>query len=219
MIYRGKMKTVRIQAEGYGSNCWVIIDEESGEYVLIDPSPTGEAFLDFVEKRGLAKEKLKYILLTHGHFDHIMGADEIRAITGAPLAVHEADADCLTDPDKNAYKYFFRFDLVMQKAEIVLRDGDVLFLGKHEIKVKSTPGHTKGSVCYFIGDAIYTGDTLFDRSIGRTDLYGGSMALLEESLRWLVSLDRDYQIYPGHGSVSTLYKQIKFNPYLYGGNL
>lgn len=212
------MKTVRIQAEGYGANCWVLIDEESSEFALIDPSCTGEAFSDFLEKRELKKENLKYILLTHGHFDHITGADEIRDISGAPLCVHEADADFLTT-DKNAYKYFFREDLIMRPAEIILRDGDVLTLGKSEIKVVSTPGHTEGSVCFFVGDNIYTGDTLFDRSIGRTDLVGGNQAKLEESLRKLISLDRDYNIYPGHGSVSTISKQIKFNPYLYGGNL
>ena len=212
------MKTVRIQADGYGANCWVLIDEESGEFVLIDPSPTGEAFSDFIEKRDLKKENLKYILLTHGHFDHITGADEIRDISGAPLAIHEADADFLTT-DKNAYKYFFREDLIMRPAEIILHDGDVLNLGNDEIKVVSTPGHTEGSVCFFVGDNIYTGDTLFDRSIGRTDLVGGNQAKLEDSLRKLISLESDYNIYPGHGSVSTISKQIKFNPYLYGGNL
>ena len=213
------MKTVRIPADGYGANCWIIIDEESSEYALIDPSPSGEAFADFLIKRGLKKENLKYILLTHGHFDHITGADEIRDISGAPLAIHEKDSDFLTNSNKNAYKYFFREDLVMRPAEIILKDGDVLKLGSLDIKVVSTPGHTEGSVCFFVGDNIYTGDTLFDRSIGRTDLIGGSQATLEESLRKLISLESDYNIYPGHGSVSTLYKQIKFNPYLYGGNL
>ena len=212
------MKTVRIQAEGYGANCWVLIDEESGEFALIDPSCAGEAFSDFIEKRGLKKENLKYILLTHGHFDHITGADEIRDISGAPLAIHEADADFLTT-DKNAYKYFFREDLIMRPAEIILHDGDILKLGEIEIRVVSTPGHTEGSVCFFVGDNIYTGDTLFDRSIGRTDLVGGNQAKLEDSLRGLIALERDYNIYPGHGSVSTISKQIKFNPYLYGGNL
>ena len=168
------MKIVRIQAEGYGSNCWVLIDEQSEEYAIIDPSATGEAFLDFIEKRGMKKENLKYILLTHGHFDHIFGADEIRDITGAPLCIHKADADFLTDSDKNAYRYFFREDLVMRPCERELSDGDVLYLGQEEIKVVSTPGHSEGSVCFFVGDVIFTGDTLFDRSIGRTDLICGS---------------------------------------------
>lgn len=213
------MKTVRIPADGYGANCWIIIDEESGEFALIDPSCTGEVFLEFLQKRELKKENLIYILLTHGHFDHITGADEIRDITGAPLAVHEADADFLYDSDKNAFKYFFREDLILRPAEIILHNNDVLKLGNSEIRVVSTPGHTKGSVCFFTEDNIYTGDTLFDRSIGRTDLVGGNMAELEESLRMLIALPKDYNIYPGHGSVSTISKQIKFNPYLYGGNL
>lgn len=213
------MKTVRIPAYGYGANCWIIIDEESAEFALIDPSCTGEDFTAFLQKRELQKENLKYILLTHGHFDHITGADEIRDLTGAPLAVHADDADFLYDSDKNAFKYFFREDLVLRPAEIILHHNDVLKLGNNEIRVVSTPGHTKGSVCYFTEENIYTGDTLFDRSIGRTDLVGGSMAELEESLRMLIALPKDYNIYPGHGSVSTISKQIKFNPYLYGGNL
>ena len=97
------MKTVKIPSEGYGSNCWLVISGE--EFVIIDPSSALEVMLARIKQRGLNIENLKYVLLTHGHFDHITGADEIRDVSSAPLAVHELDADCLYDPDKNQYKY------------------------------------------------------------------------------------------------------------------
>jgi len=193
--------------------CYIVYDDASEGCVVIDPGAEPERI-----RRACEGRRIEAILLTHGHFDHITGADEIRDASGAPLAVHEADADFLTT-DKNAHKYFFREELVMRPAEIILHDGDVLPLGASEIKVMHTPGHTKGSVCFLVGNDLYTGDTLFDRSIGRTDLYGGNQGELEESLRKLCALEHDYHIYPGHGSVSTLYKQISYNPYLYGGNL
>lgn len=208
------MKTVKIPAEGYGSNCWLVISGE--EYVIIDPSPGAEVMLARIRQRELKIENLKYILLTHGHFDHITGADSIREATGAPLAVHEADADCLYDPNKNQYKYFFREDLVLKPAEVILHDGDELSFGNEKLKVMHTPGHTKGSVCYISDTAVYSGDTLFDLGIGRTDLYGGDPTALLGSLKKLMKLPRGLELYPGHGSLSTLQKQFDFNPYLKG---
>lgn len=208
------MKTVKIPAEGYGSNCWLVISGE--EYVIIDPSPGADVMIGRIRQRELKIENLKYILLTHGHFDHITGADEIRKITGAPLAVHKDDADCLTDPDKNQYKYFFREDLVLKAAEIELSDGDELSFGSEKLRVLHTPGHTKGSVCYISDTAVYSGDTLFDLGIGRTDLYGGNPRELSESLRKIMELQKNLELYPGHGSLSTLQKQFDYNPYLKG---
>ncbi len=211
------MKTIKIPSQGYSSNCWLAIDEDSGEFALIDPSPDGEVISARIQQRGLDLKNLKYILLTHGHFDHITGADSIRDICGAPLCVHEADAACL-NTDANEYKYFFRRSLICRPAEIILHDGDMLEVGGSVIKVLHTSGHTKGSVCYITDNAIYSGDTLFDMSIGRTDLTGGSIGELRSSIRMLVNIfgDCDYKLYPGHGSISTLKKQLEFNPYLKG---
>ena len=208
------MKTSRIPSEGYGSNCWLICDGDSGEYAIVDPSAPVEIVMAFLQKRGLEYGKMKYVLLTHGHFDHILAADDVRDISHAPLAVHSADAQCLTDSMKNEYKYFFRKELVMRPAEIILKDSDQLYIGNNKIKVMHTPGHTPGSVCFITDDSIYSGDTLFDMSVGRTDLEGGDPAELQNSLRRLAALDGDYTLYPGHGSVSTLEKQRLLNPYL-----
>lgn len=211
------MKTIKIPSEGYSSNCWLSIDEESGEFVLIDPSPDGEVISARIAAREMDIKKLKYILLTHGHFDHIMGADSIRDISHAPLCVHKADADCL-NTDANEYKYFFRRSLCLRPAEMILDDGDIIKVGASKLRVLHTPGHTKGSVCYITDNAIYSGDTLFDMSIGRTDLGGGSLGELRDSLKKLCALDKtgDYKLYPGHGSISTLKKQLEYNPYLKG---
>ena len=208
------MKTVKIPSEGYGSNCWLIIS--GNEFAIIDPSPRIEVMLERIQQRELDSKNLRYVLLTHGHFDHITGADDIRKATGAPLAVHTLDADCLTNPDKNAYKYFFREDLVMKSAEILLSDGDILTVGNENIKVMHTPGHTKGSVCYITDDSVYSGDTLFDLGVGRTDLTGGNPAELEMSLKRLMRLPPELNLYPGHGSLSTMQKQLDYNPYLKG---
>lgn len=208
------MKTVKIPSEGYGSNCWLVISGD--EFVIIDPSSALEVMLARIKQRGLHIENLKYVLLTHGHFDHITGADEIRDVSSAPLAVHELDADCLYDPDKNQYKYFFREDLVLKPAEILLRDGDEIKFGTEKLSVLHTPGHTKGSVCYISDTAVYSGDTLFDLGVGRTDLYGGSPSELNESLKKLMKLNPRLELYPGHGSLSTMQKQFDYNPYLKG---
>lgn len=208
------MKTVKIPSEGYGSNCWLVISGD--EFVIIDPSPGLDSMLSRIEQRGLNVKKLKYVLLTHGHFDHITGADDIREVSGAPLAVHEYDADCLTDPMKNAYKYFFREDLILKPAEKILHDNDVLHFGTEQLKIMHTPGHTMGSVCYISDTAVYSGDTLFDLGIGRTDLQGGDPSEQLESLRKLKELDPALELYPGHGSLSTMQKQFDYNPYLKG---
>ena len=208
------MKIVKIPSVGYGSNCWLLIDEESGAYAMIDPSPEIDAIRSALERRGLQPGNLRYILLTHGHFDHILSVDALRDLTGAPVFIHRADADFLTNSEHNGYKFFFRREFTMRPAERLLEDGDVLPLGNTEIRVLHTPGHTGGCVCYIAGDAMFTGDTLFDQDIGRTDLYSGDPDALQRSLQRLAALPGDYTLYPGHGSVTTLEKQRNYNYYL-----
>ena len=167
---------------------------------VIDPSERAERIIDFAKERGLA---IKQILLTHGHFDHMLSLDELREKTGAPLAMHKDDAECLSDPHKSA------FDLVGGDAEFAppereLADGSVVELGTHKIKVLHTPGHTKGSCCFAVGDCLFTGDTLFVGGYGRCDLYGGNYTEMRRSLDRLASLETDYKIFPGHGESGRL---------------
>ena len=207
------MKVVRINAGEFGSNCWLVIDDNTNEAVIIDPSPEISVIEKALSERGVT---LKYILLTHGHFDHMTSVDTLRDLTGAPLCVHKDDAECLVNSKLNVYRTFMAEDLIFRPADILLSDEDVLSFGNLSIKVMHTPGHSKGSVCYFIDDSLFTGDTLFDCSIGRSDLPGGDMAELISSLKKIAAIDGDYKIYTGHGSNTTLEKQKKFNVYLKG---
>lgn len=205
------MKVTRISAGEFGSNCWLVMDEESRDAVVIDPSPEIGAIGADLERRGAI---VKYILLTHGHFDHMTSCDALRDLTGAPLAVHKSDAECLTNSYLNAYRIFMAGDFTFRPAEILLSDRQTLQFGSLTVKVIHTPGHTEGSCCFIIGDSMFTGDTLFDGGVGRCDLPGGDEAKLFASLEKLKSFSFDYRIYTGHGSVSTLEKQKKYNPYL-----
>lgn len=205
------MKVVRINAGEFGSNCWLVIDDETGESVIIDPSPEIDIIKTTLVKREV---NLKYILLTHAHFDHMTSCDTLRQLTGAPLCVHKDDAIGLVNSEYNAYRMFMASDITFAPADLLLSDGDILKFGSLRIEVLHTPGHTKGSACYIIADSIFTGDTIFDGNIGRYDLAGGSYNELMQSLKKIKALDCDYKMYTGHGSNTTLEKQKKFNPYL-----
>lgn len=207
------LKTVMISPMGFGSNCWLVIDTDSNNAVIIDPSPKIERIDSMLQSRECV---LTAILLTHGHFDHMASVDDIRDRYGVPLCIHENDGECLFDGRKNAYSEFFSGDLSYRPADKLLRDGDVISVGSETLAVLHTPGHTPGSVCYVSDNAVYSGDTLFDRSIGRTDLWGGSDSDLQSSLRRIAALNDSLAVYPGHGSVTTIEKQKLFNPYLKG---
>ncbi len=205
------MKVTRINAGEFGSNCWLVIDEATSEAVVIDPSPGIGAIKDALAHRG---SNVKYVLLTHSHFDHMTSCDSLRDLTGAPLAVHRDDARGLTNSLFNCSRVFMDDDIVYRPAEILLDDGDTLTFGSGTLRVIHTPGHTKGSVCYLIGDSLFTGDTLFDGGVGRSDLPGGDETELMSSLGRLKSLTADLKLFTGHGSNTTLEKQKLYNPYL-----
>ena len=210
------MKIVKVPTFGYESNCWIIVDERSSEFAVIDPSASAETIDGKISELGLEVDKFKYALLTHGHFDHIYSIDYVREKYGCQLCVHKNDADFLTDSYKNANMIFFREDLVFAPAEINLDDGDILKLGETEITVIHTPGHTAGSVCFLAENTMFCGDTIFDMSIGRTDLPSGNPGLICESLRKIKAMDGEIRLYPGHGGTTTIKKQAQSNPYLKG---
>lgn len=191
------------------TNCY-ILDIGHEEAIAFDIGGNAKKVLQTLEDYHL---QLKAILLTHGHYDHIGGVEAVRKATGAEVYIHENDAVMLESGRANlAYQLTSEAYLPVTEYH-VLQDGAVLELGDKQIQVMHTPGHTSGGVCYLIEDMLFSGDTLFKGSIGRTDL-GGNPKEMKESLRKIAALDRDYKVYPGHFQASTLDREKKTNPYL-----
>ena len=199
------MRVISLERAGYASNSYLIANDEARELAVVDPS------VDPSAAESLLKDgyRLNYVLLTHGHFDHILFVDEWRAL-GAKVCIHERDAEFLGDPAKSLYLQFFARDTRHLPPDILLHDGDKLTLGAEKITVMSTPGHTGGSVCYLFGNSMLSGDTLFFGSFGRTDLYGSSDDEMKRSLKKLSAIQRNYTVYPGHGGTTTLDREKKY---------
>lgn len=191
-----------------GSNCWLLAD--SGEGAIIDPGAGIDKIMSMIAETGC---KVKYIVLTHSHFDHVVSVDLLREKTGAPVLLHSNEAGYLTDPWYNG-SGSFGSERRFKEAERFIEDGDRLPLGKAELEIIHTPGHTPGSICIKTGSLLFTGDTLFRLSIGRTDLGTGSYTDIMASLRKLTELDADTIVYPGHGESSAIGFEKKNNPWL-----
>lgn len=174
------------------NNNYLLIDEASGEAVLIDCSSVDSQVKDAINSAGA---KLKYILLTHGHFDHVAG---IRP-TEAKIVMHKNDLNILNQT--NYYLPAFGIpQITIPKIDIFVEDNDVLKIGDTDIKVMHTPGHTQGGVCYLIGNMLFSGDTIFRESVGRCDLEGGDFVQIVDSIKSKIfTLPNDTIIYPGHG--------------------
>ncbi len=205
------MQVLQIPTAGYQSNCWLLVDEKSKVAAIVDPSAEVESILSQLQACGAT---LQMILLTHGHFDHIFGVDHLRQITGAPVLIHEKDAGMLLDGIKNASAVFFSKSNTHLPSDKHLKGGDALPLGEHRIIVRHMPGHTPGSVIFVLPGMLFTGDTLFKGSVGRTDLPGGSQKQLNDSLKRICFMPGEYTVYAGHGDVTTLNRERKCNPYL-----
>ena len=188
------MKIIPICPGSAMANCYLI--EHEGHALVVDPCVTVSAILNAAQAVGA---QLDGILLTHGHFDHILTLDTLRDATGIPAYIHQADQILLPDGEKNAFALFFGQDRAFRSAEKSVTDGERIPLGQAYVEVIHTPGHTAGSVCYRAGDELLTGDTLFADSFGRYDLYSGDLNTLKGSLRRLAALDPTLTIFPGHG--------------------
>ena len=194
----------------FGSNCYLLIS--GNQAAVVDPSADADVILQKIAEKGAT---LQYILLTHGHFDHICSLDTLREKTGVPAYIHKGDADMPSDSLKNAFSVFFGQSRSYRAPEKLLADGDVLTLGDEDIRVLHTPGHTEGSVCYLCSDELLlTGDTLFDRGFGRYDLYGGDPYKLRNSLARLALLDGSLTVYAGHGCPTDLEDAVQNCPLL-----
>ena len=186
------------------SNCYALISrgaDGQNHAAIVDPSTTAQNIVNFLDGK---QARLDFIILTHGHFDHILELDKLRSLTGAPAYIHNADAEMLSDGRKNAFSLFFGGEFSLSDADLLVDGGDILTLGDEQIEIISTPGHSRGSICLLCPDFIVTGDTLFADGYGRYDLYGGDIAALRESLISLKKYPPSLRLYSGHGAESTL---------------
>jgi hydroxyacylglutathione hydrolase len=193
-------------------NCYILGDEETKEAVVIDPGGDEDAILDVLNHHKL---QLKLIIDTHGHFDHVDANQPLKAATGAKIAIHEADARMLAQPSSEAM-FFTGNRLRLSQADILLKENDILTFGQYRLKVLHTPGHTPGGISLLLEDHpyVYVGDLLFAGSIGRTDFPGGDYDALINAVRTKIfPLGDSYTVYPGHGPVTTVDQERKYNPF------
>lgn len=196
---------------GMGANCYVVACKDTKEALVIDPGGEPGPVLSFVEKNGLT---VKYIVNTHGHIDHIMGNDLLKQATGARVLIHELEAEMLVNPKLNL-SGFVGGSIKLAPADQLLTEGDTVEIGKVSLEVVHTPGHTRGGICLKGDSAVFTGDTLFAGSIGRSDFPGGSFEDLINSIKTkLLTLPDDLAVYPGHMQDSTIGQEKKYNPFL-----
>lgn len=179
--------------------------------IVVDPAECVNEMVEFLN----SAKKDKLILLTHAHFDHIKGAEELRRLTNTEIAVFALDANATADPRLNLSSYFGIYSAPFT-ADVLLTDNQTLTYGKTKIKVLHTPGHTVGSACFLTDDILISGDTLFKSSIGRTDFPGGSFETIKSSLKKLMTLDESIKVYSGHGEATTIGEEKQTNPFLKG---
>jgi glyoxylase-like metal-dependent hydrolase (beta-lactamase superfamily II) len=198
----------------YQTNCYIIACQETGNGAVgavIDPGDQGDLIIQKIKDLGL---NIKYIILTHGHLDHIGAVRELKEYTGADILIHEKDAEMLTDYSKNLSVYSEN-RVIQPKADRFLNDGDKIRVGNLTLTVIHTPGHTPGSISLKTDKYLFTGDTLFSGSIGRTDLPGGSYQQIIKSINEkLMLLNGDLLVLPGHGPETTLNREKVINPFL-----
>lgn len=196
----------------YATNTYLIIDEKTGEAAVIDPAVADDALFSALRENGVSE--LKYILLTHGHFDHICGVYPLKEKLGGKVLIHSEDADCLRDSRVSLTQSVKGYTQTEMEPDGELSDGDTVILGETKISVMHTPGHTRGSIMLIADGYIFSGDTLFRCSMGRTDLPGGSTKTLFASLRAIGKMEGEYDIFPGHGEKTTLSYEKANNRYL-----
>lgn len=199
--------------EGYiGANTYLVWDEESREACVIDVGNPP----DNVKKIAAANDlKVKYIILTHAHYDHVLFLKGfLDAFPGAVSAIHPKDDEILGDPRLNC-SLLFGSEEEFPRCELMLNEGDELKLGETMLKILNTPGHTEGSICLLSEGKLFSGDTLFYDSFGRTDLGRGDIKEMGKSLSRLFELPEDTVVYPGHGTRTTIGREKRENPFFY----
>ena len=194
------LKVYAMALGAYQTNCYIIHEENSKSCCVIDPGYDADAILDKLEGLGLS---LEAVLLTHGHFDHVGAVKDLAAETQCDVYLHPEDLSMPPMMTAGSLYYTKTYG-----------EGSRLKLAGLDIAVLHTPGHTPGSVCLLVDTAIFSGDTLFQGSCGRTDLPGGDWATIGKSLKRLAALEGNFWVYPGHGPSTTLRDEKKYNPYM-----
>lgn len=194
----------------FAANCYILATETAAEGIIIDPGDEASVILQNVSTLGL---NIKHIILTHGHIDHVGALKDTKEATGADIAIHTEDAPALSKDLVNRM-----FGLTYPKPpppDRLLGDGDIISFADISLKVLHTPGHSPGSICLLMNDHLFSGDTLFSGSIGRSDLPGGDYTKLMHSLKTkLLMLPDDIRVYPGHGPTTTIGGERRQNPFL-----
>lgn len=206
------IKIGKIALGMYQTNCYFIYRESAKEAILIDPADSGDYIVNKLSDNGI---KVGAILLTHGHFDHIYGVKKAKEASGAKVYALKAEENLLKDVKLNCSASVGRGETI--ECDEYFNDGDEVTLCDIPVKVIHTPGHTEGSGCYYIEEAgmLIAGDTLFEGSVGRTDLPTGSMSTLVRSIKdKLMVLKDDVRVYPGHGGSTTIGFERENNPFL-----
>ena len=201
-----------VMDNGFTINTYIVTDQETGAVAVVDPSLPEDSLI-----QKLKGKDVQYILLTHGHFDHICGAKLVKETTGAKVVIHKDDEEMLHDADKNEFnKNCAGYEFPEVNADILTEDGTEIALGNTKITVLHTPGHSMGGVCYlFVEDKVmFSGDTLFKLCAGRADLYGGNGRQELRSLARIGELEGNYKVYPGHEDDTTLDFERENNRYI-----
>jgi len=205
------IKVIMMPVGPIQGNCYLVYDEDTKECMIIDPGAEGSRIVSEIEKNNL---KPKYIVNTHGHSDHMSANQQVKEATGAELLIHEEDAPMLTDGAKNLSVYMGK-SINKPAPDRMLKEGDELIVGTARFKVLHTPGHTRGGICLAGENICFTGDTLFEFSIGRTDFPGGSFSQIIDSIKTkLLTLDDEVIVFPGHGPHTTIGRERAANPFL-----
>ena len=204
------MKIEKIVEPNFGENIYVLVDENTKKCAVVDPGGVQSKVLNYIKNNGL---QLQYIILTHAHGDHIGAVKSIQQKTNAKIVAHSDEKELLLDKKKNLSNMMHcgaqEFD-----ADMYVNDKDKLELGSLKLTFLHTPGHTKGCMCIRVENEMFTGDTLFAGSIGRTDLYSADHKQMEKSLKKLAKYEDNVTIHPGHGPSSKLGVEKLTNPYM-----
>jgi len=208
------MKVQMFTVGGFSTNCYVASCEKTAEAIIVDPGFDdylgAEKVFNFITENSLT---LKSIVNTHGHPDHTCGNGRVRERFHVPILIHEDDAHLLGESGR-AIAEFFSFQSCSPVADRLLHDGDCVKLGKTRLKVVHTPGHSAGGISLVGDKEVFTGDTLFAGSIGRTDFPESSEDNMMRSLKKLADLPNDFVVYPGHGPVTSIGEERRCNPFL-----